>query len=682
MTIFNLKNFMFSLKCYAAAMLALVIAFSADLPNPWWAALTVYITSQPLAAASGAIWSRALYRSIGTVGGVAAMVVIVPNLVDTPELMLAAIALWVAICLYVSLLDRSPRGYGFMLAGYTAALVGLPLATDPSHIFEAAVGRTEEILLGVLCAALVQTLVFPQSAADLLRARLAATMADAKRWILGALGQEAVDDNASRRKLAADLTELNGLAKLVSFERSTSGTTDQVIWALEERLVAILPLLSAVEDRIETLSKSASLPGGLGAIVADVRHWIARAGGDDFHEDAGVALERACLSAAPVLLVESTWREVLAFNLAHRLAELVAAWNESLRLCDRLLAPSVSSASSGTAKSLRSRARPLHVDHGMAAFSGLAAGLAVLVAGGFAMIIGWTSGAVAGGITAAVCSVFAFADDPTPFQKLFTWVTVASVPVAALYQFAIFPFLDGFAMLAFWLFPLFMITGLALATSRYWMYGLGFALMTQTLMSLQTSVAPDFVTFMNIAVAAILGSLFGLVVTMAIRVVGVEVAARRILRAGWRDLERLSVGVPAMRRRSWASRMLDRQGMLLPRLARAQGDESLRVADALNDLRVGVNIVGLRECALGLPGNSRRVIEKLLSQLAGHFKARRRRGHFPAPPSLLGALDEAMTAILSSPPTTSRSEGLVATAGLRRGLFPSSSDYPVLQGRP
>lgn len=46
-----------------------------------------------------------------------------PTLVNSPELLSLAIAAWVGLCLYVSLLDRTPRSYMFMLAGYTCALL-------------------------------------------------------------------------------------------------------------------------------------------------------------------------------------------------------------------------------------------------------------------------------------------------------------------------------------------------------------------------------------------------------------------------------------------------------------------------------------------------------------------------------------------------------------------------------
>src|SRR5262249_1171741 len=88
----GLRPIIFSINCYIATILALFIAFSLDLKTPAWAMLTVYLTSQPL---SGALRAKAVYRVIGTFIGGAAMVTIVPNLVDAPELTTLAIILWV-----------------------------------------------------------------------------------------------------------------------------------------------------------------------------------------------------------------------------------------------------------------------------------------------------------------------------------------------------------------------------------------------------------------------------------------------------------------------------------------------------------------------------------------------------------------------------------------------------------
>ncbi|MBA1914506.1 FUSC family protein, partial [Escherichia coli] len=83
-------DLVFALKTFAASMLALVIALAIDLPRPYWAMATVYITSQPLA---GATSSKAFFRVMGTLIGAIVTVAMVPNLVNAPELLCLAIAL-------------------------------------------------------------------------------------------------------------------------------------------------------------------------------------------------------------------------------------------------------------------------------------------------------------------------------------------------------------------------------------------------------------------------------------------------------------------------------------------------------------------------------------------------------------------------------------------------------------
>src|SRR5471032_802861 len=97
---------LFSLKCFAASMLALYVALAAGLPRPFWAMMTDYIVASPL---SGAVRSKALYRLCGTLAGSAATVLMVPRMANAPELLTLALACWVGLCLYISLLDHTPR---------------------------------------------------------------------------------------------------------------------------------------------------------------------------------------------------------------------------------------------------------------------------------------------------------------------------------------------------------------------------------------------------------------------------------------------------------------------------------------------------------------------------------------------------------------------------------------------
>jgi uncharacterized membrane protein YccC len=58
--------------------------------------------------------------------------VIVPIFANTPILCSVVLTGWITFCLWLSLLERTPRAYAFVLAGYTASLIGFPAVSDPA----------------------------------------------------------------------------------------------------------------------------------------------------------------------------------------------------------------------------------------------------------------------------------------------------------------------------------------------------------------------------------------------------------------------------------------------------------------------------------------------------------------------------------------------------------------------
>ena len=263
-------------------------------------------------------------------------------------------------------------------------------------------------------------------------------------------------------------------------------------------------------------------------------------------------------------------------------------------------------------------------------------------------------------------------------QKLFITWTLVAVPVAALYVFAILPAIDGFGALALALTPLYFVTALYLATPTHWLRALGFALVGQTLISLQPAQRPDFIVFATIAIASVAGAVVALVVTSLVRVVGAETSARRILRAGWRDLASLAEGRKSGRR-ALASRMLDRVGLLVPRLARATGDERLRLADALNELRLGVNVDDLQQVKTASLGAALPAVDRVLGAVAAHYRAQVRVGHAAADVHLVREIDSAIDAMSRLDRGETRTRGLAAAMGLRRSLLPDAPPYEAME---
>jgi hypothetical protein len=129
---------------------------------------------------------------------------------------------WIATLLTLARLDRTPRSYVFMFAGYTAAIAGFPSVTAPGDIFTVAHARTEEIGLGVVCAALVSTLVFPVHIRSLLLARMKSWLHKGESPAARALSGEplSLSAEADRRPLAADVADIGVLAPQLPFDRA------------------------------------------------------------------------------------------------------------------------------------------------------------------------------------------------------------------------------------------------------------------------------------------------------------------------------------------------------------------------------------------------------------------------------------------------------------------------------
>ena len=176
----NKLDWIFATKTFIAGILALYIAFILNLAYPIWAIGTVFVIANPYA---GMVSSKSVYRILGTLLGAVVSVIVTPVLINTPWLFSLFLAAWVGGCLYISLLDRTPRSYVFMLAGYTTVIISFNIIyfIDTASLFDMAVGRFLEISLGVICSAVVTTTILPMHIGPAVKLRVAKTLADTQQ---------------------------------------------------------------------------------------------------------------------------------------------------------------------------------------------------------------------------------------------------------------------------------------------------------------------------------------------------------------------------------------------------------------------------------------------------------------------------------------------------------------------
>lgn len=663
---------LFSLKTLLAAGLALWIAFRLGLSRPYWSLVTVYVVAQPL---SGAVTSKALYRLMGTLTGAAATLILVPALVNAPELLALGMAAWVGVCLGISLLDRSPRSYFFMLAGYTAAIIGFTALMDPGSLFDIASSRAVEISLGILCATVVSRLVFPRHVGPMLSERMEGWLGDAAAWAADALAP-AADDGAIRRgakRLAADMAGMTGLISYLPYDTSALRHAREQLGLLELRMTALIPLLLGVADRLGALRR---LPGGvpetLPPLLAGVADWMGE--GRMGMQRTGRRLRKELRHLAVEFHGRGEWGDLLVRNLCLRLAEIVKVWEDCLLLRD-----AIASGREDVPRRLRlagaSRGWPLpRFDAGLAWTSGLAAFLGILLASALWLGTGWREGGAAAQLVAVFCCIFAAFDNPLPFLKLHTGCVAAAAVLAAVYLFAILPMVDGFAALLAVLAPFLFLCGAFMATPAWGFPAFAVCANTSLFLTLESSFTMDMPTFANGALAALAGSAIVIVIQRVFRSADAEDGARRLLRTLWSDLAGLAGAGEPYRAHALARRMVDHLGQLAPRLLALPATSRVAGADALADVRTGLNIADIQRLQPDALPETRR----LLDDLEYHFRARLRDAALRPGAALLARVDEAMR-VVNERQLTHPAQGrlLLALAGLRRCLFPDAP-MPVL----
>lgn len=611
------RDWVFSFKAFIAAMLALYIAMYLGLPRPYWAMGSVYIVAHPL---TGATRSKALYRVLGTLLGAAAAVAMVPPLVNSPPLLMGAVAIWVACLLYVALMHRTPRSYVFMLAAYTLPLVALPSVDNPAGIFDLAVARSEEICLGILCAAVVGAVVMPASVASVLRDKSRQWMSDATLWasdMLSPAPGASVSRHHSRHRLAADILALDQLISQLSYDAESAARV-RAARELRGRMTMLLPVMASFATLVESLQAAGGLPAPLAAQMRAVKDWI----------QAGASADaRPVLSASPL---QAGWDAALVTAAEDRLQQMLALWHDCVALCRRLGEKHIEG--QWVPEFLRwevGRAR--HYDHGMLLFSVVTVAMAIYAMGMVWIHTGWADGAGAVALGAISCCFFAALDEPAPMiRSFFNW-NVVCLLISLVMLFAVLPVAHDFEMLVLMFAVPYLVIGLLVAQPRLAMIGMPLAVVTANDIGIQGAYSANFQSFFNSNVAGIAGIAFALVWTLAVRPFGTRAATRRLVRAGWSDIAENALGKHPDSHTVLRARMLDRLAQLVPRLAASDSEVS---TDGFSEVRVELTALALQREMADMPADAQHAVRRVLRSISTYYKARLD-GAADAPPAAL-----------------------------------------------
>lgn len=665
--VFNASAMLFSLKSFIAAILALYIALGTGLDNPSWAIVTAYVVAQPKA---GAVLSKSVFRLIGTTGGAAMSVCLVPPLVGAPELLSAAIALWLGLCVFFAAIDRTPKSYMFVLAGYTTCVIVFPSVNHPEAIFTTAILRVQEIALGVICSSVVQTLIMPSSSAEVLFGRLDRALRDAARWTADALLESRPEKlDQDRMQLSLAVNELHDLLVHAEYESARHPQQRLLYHDLLLQIERMLPLSAAVDDIILELRGADAMTTEIALLLDEVRAWLGASSPTGNEQRMEVdRLRQRCEHLEPEIAPGKAWRKALTLSLLARLSDLITVHQNCLTLRDAIVSRPRDQEGNRRRNALV-KAGPRAIDRDYFGALTVAATVAVVLFTACLLWVasGWEGGGSAVTMAGIFFSLYSSFGNPALALKNKLIGIFIRLPLGALYVLAILPSIDSFGWFAASLAPVLFVAGALLTVPRYSPLAFNLIIGVLSPIIVADHFEPNFLGYLNSGLATLTGVYYAWVMMALMQNLWLEGASARLLKAGWIDIARGRNQAITQ----WRSRMVHRVALLSMRQAAIPGAIGARTAgDALRDLRTGLSLAALAELRPHLPAKAGKEASLVLDG-AKHYYHHLAAMQDSAPPAtLLKHIDDAMQSGMESADRAVRRAATLALMSVRRNIFP------------
>jgi uncharacterized membrane protein YccC len=568
---FGFPALFYGIKVWAAACLALFLAFRFELPSPSWAGTTAVIVCQP---AVGAALSKGWVRMVGTVVGAIAMVLIAMAFPQSRGGFLLSVTIWSAACAIAATLLRGFSSYGAALAGFTSVIIATDImgATGGASdtVLQVGINRATEILLGIACGTGVLAATDLGSARRQLAVWLWRLSGEAAAGLCRAVSPH-FDADAERLARRQMLREVSGLSGIIGQAAGEISAPIFRPWALQGTIDGLIAGISAwrvaaVHREMQPQPTHAArvldclpvrLAEGLaqGGQMTDAVTFAGAPAGA-FRHDCAVAVRR--LLALPA--------ETPSGRL---LAEMMARGFLAIWLATGDIAPSTGRRAWW--RDRRWRERAIVPDYLPPLLNGVRAFVAVGVAVLIWIVTAWPNAAYM--IVFAAASVLVFAPlNEAASSAVWSYLlgSVISVVLGAVVAFGILPARMGFPGFAVALALVLIPVGTMAAQSwRQSLFG-SIAVTFVPLLGPANAEVYDATGFFNNALALVVGIGVALLALRLMPPLTPAYRARRLLALTLRDLRQLTCGRQPASTERWRRHVYVRMGAMTDGMALLQ----------------------------------------------------------------------------------------------------------------
>lgn len=594
------------LKVVLACLLALWLSLRFELDQPRTAMLTVTIVMQPR---SGMVFTKSIYRLLGTLVGIAVSFVLVSMFAQERVLFLLCMAIWIGLCTAGSMVFRNHQSYAFVLAGYTLCIVGLPATISPDQTFNIGVTRISEILIGLLSATLVSDLVFPQRMWDMMLATVRRRFSDFSDLLrsVSFASPDAATSKPALLRFVGDIFSLESFRVSTMLENDHSRAQRLRLGLLNAEFMEVSTSYHALEQLLRR-QRASGHPEVSTALL-------------DIYQSIGEAISIDGRSARTEQEAQQITGKLKAFRDAfeQRLAAARARLPHGLtpaehldfdtggellqRFADELYAyaGTYASLASGLGRSRAGAAAeyPLHLESHFdplaVALAGVRGALALAVMTSLWIFTDWRSGIEAITIGVVTSTLFATAPSPHRTIKQFIGGAVIGTVLAYFYNFQMLPQVQGFLMLALTLTPALAVVAWMTTRPAIAVLGGSTFIIFLSHIGFNSAYSANPITFMNDAIADIIAVLMSGVMYGLIDLSNSRWSRKRIARA-LRGLVVAACREPLPLRRArleTAARDLVQRTGSTQRIA---DDQDQEVTDwLLSTLEIGHAVIALRE---------------------------------------------------------------------------------------
>ena len=581
---------LFAAKTTASGLLALLVAFAFNLDQPKWALLTVFIVAQPQ---SGLVLAKSFYRIIGTVIGAAGALLLVSLFAQERVLFLGTLAIWIGICTFASKYARNFAAYGFVLSGYTVAIVGITGALDPGNAFFVAVARVTEISLGIMTTAAISQLVLPVSLAGSLRRAVATGRAELVEYAVALLGGR--ETASQRTRLLGQVIVIENLRASAVFEDRDIRDRSDALRRFDVALLGVVDVAQLLGRSLDWLRRdSAVVDPGLDRALKEAATTIDLWRGGKL-EAAGLSRPFA-RAGANLPLARELYREASASDekvirrvaVIGRLREFFSTFVAFAEAHEAFLAP--------TPQPVRPIRFSVSNDPVGAAWAGLRAAMALLLVGTFWILADWPSGVTATILAAVVTARLATMEHAVLAAMGGTLaVVLATIPSFILVEILLAE-ASGFPMFALAVAPMLFFCAYIMAAYKK-TAGLGFVagLYFASVAGFQDRMAYDPVGFLNTSIAVALaiasaGVLFAIVAPDT-----PQAARRRFVRAVRKAFERIARQRPRIGLTEFESSITEALDQLRRGLRPERGEDVAAIDAGIALLGTGRELIRVRD---------------------------------------------------------------------------------------